>query len=146
MVTLFSYRITHDTGAAPNPFWGVCTLVICKPRIRLAAQVGDWIVGTASANSPSGNISDRMVYAIRVNRTMTMQEYDTYIQQFLPQKVARRVWKKAVGLVAVGRISQERCPFHVPIPRSDLSWSQSGVPSLTQHISTGFFHTLSQVV
>ena len=89
MVTLFSYRITHDTGAAPNPFWGVCTLVICKPRIRLAAQVGDWIVGTGSANSPIRDISDSVVYAMRVSQKMTMREYDTYTQQFLPQKVAK---------------------------------------------------------
>ena len=50
--------------------------------------------------------------------------------------------KKAVAWVAVGRISQERYLLGVPIARSDLSWSQSGVPSLAQHISTGFFHTL----
>lgn len=48
MTKLYSYCIPCDDGAAPNPFEGVCTLVICKPRIRLTAEVGDWIVGTGS--------------------------------------------------------------------------------------------------
>lgn len=42
---LFSYCIPVDDGAAPNPFWGVCTLAICKPAIRRVAEVGDWIAG-----------------------------------------------------------------------------------------------------
>lgn len=41
MPSLFSYCIPVDDGAAPNPYWGICTLVICKPRIRLAADIGD---------------------------------------------------------------------------------------------------------
>ena len=40
-------------------------------------------------------------------------------------------------------MSQERYLFGVPSPRSDLSWSGSGVPSLTQHGSTGFLNTLT---
>jgi hypothetical protein len=89
MAALYSYRITHDTGAAPNPFWGICTLVICRPGIRRATEAGDWIVGTGSSNSPIGDISDRVVYAMRVSQKMTMQECDMYTQQLLPQKVPR---------------------------------------------------------
>ena len=44
--------------------------------------------------------------------------------------------------VTVGRISQERDLFGVSIPGAGLFWSQSGVTSLTQHISTGFLNTL----
>ena len=61
---LFTYVVLHDTGAAPNPFWGTCTLVICKPRIRRAAQVGDWVVGTGSAESPIGDRRKHVVYAM----------------------------------------------------------------------------------
>ncbi len=39
-------------------------------------------------------------------------------------------------------MSQERYVFGVSIPRSDLFWCQGGVPSLAQHTSVGFFHTL----
>lgn len=31
---LFAYKMTHDTGFAPNPFWGYLTLATCKPKIR----------------------------------------------------------------------------------------------------------------
>ena len=43
MTKLYSYCLPYDDGAAPNPFWGTCTLVICKPAIRRTARVGDWI-------------------------------------------------------------------------------------------------------
>jgi hypothetical protein len=90
MATLFSYRIPYDAGSAPNPFWGVCTLVICKPRVRRAATVGDWIVGTGSSRSPLGDISDRVVYIMRVSRKVTMQEYDVLARTELRQKVPQR--------------------------------------------------------
>lgn len=59
---LYSYTITHDTGFAPNPFWGWCTLATCKPQIRRTAQVGDWIAGLSP--KATGN---RLVYAMQVS-------------------------------------------------------------------------------
>ncbi len=84
---LYSYCIRYDDGAAPNPFWGICTLVICKPAIRRCAQVDDWVVGLGSANSPIGDISDCVVYAMKVSDRMTMQEYDEYCQRHHPRKI-----------------------------------------------------------
>jgi hypothetical protein len=89
MPTLFSYCVRHDTGAAPNPFWGVCTLVICKPAIRRAAAVGDWIIGTGSVNSPIGDMSGKVVYVMKVTEKMTMQEYDAFTRQSLSEKVPK---------------------------------------------------------
>src|SRR5262249_2990283 len=66
-------------GAAPNPFWGTCTLVICKPGIRRKAVRGDWVVGTGSRNSEAGNLSKCVVYAMRVGRKLTMAEYDEWV-------------------------------------------------------------------
>jgi hypothetical protein len=83
---LYTYTLRHDSGAAPNPFWGVCTLVICKPAIRRAAEVDDWIVGLGSVNSPIGDISDRVVYAMKVTSKMTLEEYDQFCKTFLPKK------------------------------------------------------------
>ncbi|MGE3595803.1 MAG: hypothetical protein AB7N70_09645 [Dehalococcoidia bacterium] len=40
-----SYKMTHDTGFAPNPFWGCLTLATCKPGIRQTRGPGDWIAG-----------------------------------------------------------------------------------------------------
>jgi Nucleotide modification associated domain 2 len=78
MPTLFSYCIRYDIGSAPNPFWGLRTLAICKPNIRQSANVGDWVAGTGSAVSPIGNISDKVVYAMRVTHQMTMEDYDRF--------------------------------------------------------------------
>jgi hypothetical protein len=55
---LYSYCIPYDDGAAPNPYWEVCTLVICKPVIRRTARAGDSIVGTGSKKSPVGDAAD----------------------------------------------------------------------------------------
>jgi hypothetical protein len=52
----------HDTGFAPNPFYGYCTLACCKPEIRRSAQKGDWIVGLTP--KAGGN---RIVYYMRVD-------------------------------------------------------------------------------
>ena len=87
MSTLFSYCIPYDDGAAPNPFWGLCTLAICKPRIRQSANVGDWVVSTGSAVSPVGNVSDAIVYAMLVTQKMTMEDYDRFTQSELPRKI-----------------------------------------------------------
>jgi len=85
MTTLFSYCIPYNDGAAPNPFWGQCTLVICKPRIRRKAAVGDWVVGTGATGS-SGGVNS-VVYAMRVSRKMTMREYDGFTRKELPDKI-----------------------------------------------------------
>ncbi len=84
---LYSYCIPVDDGAAPNPYWGVCTLAICKPAIRRTAQVGDWVVGTGSARSPIGDIKQCVVYAMRVSEVLRMEEYDLYTRTELQEKI-----------------------------------------------------------
>jgi len=83
---LYSYTLTYDDGAAPNPFWGICSLSIRKPGIRLAAEIGDWVVGLGSPNSPFGDISDRLVYAMKVTGKMTLDEYDQFCKTFVAKK------------------------------------------------------------
>ena len=103
MTTLFSYCIPYDDGAAPNPFWGVCTLAICKPRIRQAANVGDWIVGTGSKNSPIGDVSNKVVYAMFVTQKMTMEDYDRFTKSELRRNI--RKWKAKVSADASATLS-----------------------------------------
>lgn len=76
MSRLFSYTIPVDDGAAPNPFRGMCSLAICKPGIRRVAKEGDWVAGLGSKNAPSGNLSGHLVYAMRVERSLSLKEYD----------------------------------------------------------------------
>lgn len=84
---LYSYCLRWDDGAAPNPFWGICTLAICKPAIRRTAKVEDWVVGLGSANSPIGNISDRVVYAMRITDIRSLWGYDILCQSKYPGKI-----------------------------------------------------------
>lgn len=83
---MFSYRVRYDAGSAPNPFWGICTLVICKPIIRRRARVGDWVVGTGSAASPTGDLSGSVVYAMQVTRTLSMPAYDVWSAKHLRKR------------------------------------------------------------
>lgn len=69
---LYSYVVARDYGFAPNPFYGVCTLATCKPRIRSAAEIGDWVLGTGSKTRVR---EKRVVYAMRVTETMTFTGY-----------------------------------------------------------------------
>ena len=84
---LFTYTIPVDDGAAPNPFGGYCTLAICKPAIRRAARVGDWVAGFGSKTSPSGNLSGKLVYAMEVNQVKSMEDYDRLASCQWPSKV-----------------------------------------------------------
>jgi hypothetical protein len=87
MPTLFSYCLRYDLGSAPNPFWGLCTLAICKPRIRQSAHIGDWVVGTGSAASLLKNNATSVVYAMRVTGKLTMEAYDQFSRSHLPTKM-----------------------------------------------------------
>jgi Nucleotide modification associated domain 2 len=84
---LFSYVVRHDTGLAPNPFWGVCTLALCKPGIRRAAREGDWIVGLGSKAARAGDLSGRVVFAMRVTKKMSLEDYDAFARESLPEKI-----------------------------------------------------------
>lgn len=72
---LHSYVVRYDSGFAPNPFYGMCTLATCKPDIRKSAAIGDWIVGCGS-NDHSVRRGGHLVYAMRVSETLRFEEYD----------------------------------------------------------------------
>ena len=69
-MSIFSHIINTDSGFAPNPFQGVCTLACCKPKIRKSAMPGDWVVGLTSKA-----LGHRLVYAMRVERSMPFKDY-----------------------------------------------------------------------
>jgi hypothetical protein len=69
---LHSYVLDHDYGFAPNPFYGVCTLATCKPRIREHAKLGDYVVGTGCAKRKRRGY---LIYLMRVSEITTFDEY-----------------------------------------------------------------------
>lgn len=71
---LYSYVVAYDSGFAPNPFYGLCTLATCKPEIRKNAQIGDWILGSGSANKTKYQ-GGRLVYAMCVSEVLTFNQY-----------------------------------------------------------------------
>lgn len=71
---LFSYVVRYDSGFAPNPFHGYCTLATCKPGIRQHAQVDDWLVGTGS-DAMGVRRGGYLVYAMRVTEVLSTEEY-----------------------------------------------------------------------
>ena len=84
---LFSYVVRWDDGAAPNPFHGLCTLAICKPMIRRVARPGDWVVGVGSAGARNGDLRGRVVYAMRVEDVITLEQYDRRAKAEWPHRI-----------------------------------------------------------
>ena len=105
---MFSYVVARDFGFAPNPFFGVCTLATCKPKIRAAAEVGDWIIGTGSAERKR---SGHVVYAMEVELSHTSPPS-------LNQKPSKNL--SSSSLLSIGS--------NTTAPLSTLS-SQPGTPS-----------------
>ena len=84
MTKLYSYVLREDTGFAPNPYHGFCTLACCKGPIRMRAEVGDWIIGTGSdaRGKWRGNY---ISYAMLVTDVLTFDEY-WRDERFLPKR------------------------------------------------------------
>ena len=92
LARLFSYVVRYDSGFAPNPFYGFCTLATCKPMIRRAAMVGDWIVGTGSS-AQAVNRGTRLVHAIKITETTDFRSY-WQDPRFAHKRPARRGSRK----------------------------------------------------
>lgn len=105
MTKIYSYVLRIDDGAAPNPFWELCTLTICKPAIRRNAQIGDWIIGTGSKNTKiqagkTYDFSDSIVYAMKVTDKKTLKEYNDFCKNDLTNKIPKwktKDWRFRVG-------------------------------------------------
>lgn len=73
-MNIFSYKVEHDLGLAPNPFHNFCTLAVCKSSIRRNKNlsIGDWVIGTGS--EALGN-TNHLIYAMKVEEKLTFNEY-----------------------------------------------------------------------
>ena len=73
---LFSYKLANDSGFAPNPFFGYLSLATCKPQIRRAKKVGDWIAGFTSKKLNNDDVgSEKLVYLMKVAKKI---DYNIY--------------------------------------------------------------------
>ena len=69
---LISYVVKHDTGFAPNPYYGFLTLATCKPKIRQSANIDDILVGTGSAQGIGNN---KIIYVGVVSEVLSTIDY-----------------------------------------------------------------------
>lgn len=96
MTTIRSYVVRYDSGFAPNPFYGYCTLSTCVPKIREASQIGDWVVGSGS-DDRSIRHGGHLVYAMRVEEILTFGEYDVDPRFDLKKPYRRGSRKQSCG-------------------------------------------------
>ena len=68
----YAYKMAHDYGFAPNPFFGTCSLANCKPKIRLGAKPGDWVIGTGSEKM---GLKDHLIHVMQITGKLTFEEY-----------------------------------------------------------------------
>jgi len=90
---LCSYIITSDTGLAPNPFWGYCTLAVCTPNHQgCTSEEGDWFVGISSKSH--GN---KLIYAMQVSEKLGFDKY-YHDPRFLKKRPNKNgTWKEQSG-------------------------------------------------
>lgn len=71
------YKLTVDSGFAPNAFWGRLTLATCKPGIRRKGKKAEWIAAFTSKRRPwrdsVGN--ERLISLMQVQRVAPYAEY-----------------------------------------------------------------------
>lgn len=79
---LYCYKMTHDTGFAPNPYHGILTLATCKPTIRRCAQEGYWISGwtsnTIQGKNQKFNLKgepQKLIYLALVSKKHSIADY-----------------------------------------------------------------------
>ena len=86
------YIIVTDSGLAPNPFYGSCTLALCTPNhMRARLKEDDWIVGCFRSGQPP-----RVVYVMQVDEVMLLDRYYRD-PRFICKKPSGNDWKTQVG-------------------------------------------------
>ena len=75
MVT-WTYRLDHDLGFAPNPFFGWCSLACCMGVIRKHAKLNDVIIGMAGSGKRGlGRYYPQLIYWMKVDVALTFDQY-----------------------------------------------------------------------
>lgn len=93
MTRLYSYVVREDTGLAPNPFWGWCTLAVCTPNHQGSrVRANDWIAGFLTKAR-----EHRFLYAMEVAEILDLDDY-YHDPRFEPKKPnLRGDWQQRCG-------------------------------------------------
>ncbi len=137
---LYSYVVAHDTGFAPNPFWGICTLACCKPRIRktVGAQLSAnpnlniWVVGLTPKHGDDGN---DIIYVMKVTEALSYADYFHQYPEKLPDFSRGDVVHKCGDNIyrPIDKLDVQYCQLrsaHSILPHSS-NWKEN--PDSTEH-------------
>ena len=108
-MNVFTYVIATDRGSAPNYDPPMATLAICKPKIRLAAHVGDLVV--AFTGSKLSAEPHAVCWAGIVSEKLTFAEYWDD-ERFATKKPGRSETPDNIYRSRGGRIEQEPNSSH----------------------------------
>ena len=85
---LIIYRIRVDQNVAPHVANGILTLTICKPKIRIGANVGDYVLALVADTNEEMKALKKIykadtkyflaAYLFRVDDIVTMQGYESW--------------------------------------------------------------------
>jgi hypothetical protein len=105
------YKMTVDTGFAPNPFHGICTLAACTPnRMNARLDPRDYIAGFRKTTNSYG-----LVFWMNVDGWMDYQDYFTDHRFRLKKPRVTGTW-------------QERCGDNIYYRKKNGQWHQ--IPSI----------------
>ena len=130
---IYCYKMTHDTGFAPNPYHGVLTLATCKPVIRKCAKEGYWISGWASnivqgKDQEFNDKAQKLIYLAKVSKVLSFEEYwNNYPQKRQPNKSVER-----------GKECFKSCGNSITIKNNDISFCGDNIYEPDDNESFGF--------
>lgn len=70
---IWRYVIKYDGGLAPHISGGLCSLALCKPRIRRYAKPGEWIIAFVAKGKANGR--PLIQYAMKVAENPSFENY-----------------------------------------------------------------------
>lgn len=88
--------MTSDTGFAPNPFWGYCTIAHCTPNHSTKLSSGDWIMGISGSEHIKGR--GKLIYIMKITEEkICLDDYfnDSRFQKKKPNM--NGIWQERCG-------------------------------------------------
>ena len=112
----FRYRMDHDYGFAPNPFWNYLTLATCKAQIRNSRTLatGDWIVGLGSKKMKN---EGTIIYAAQVEKIIPFDDYwnlpEYQVKKAITNGTLLQMYGDNVYHTVNGKVVQEHCAHSI---------------------------------
>lgn len=110
---LYCYKMTYDTGFAPNPEHNVLTLATCKPSIRRCASPGTWISGCTAIKVHPTEVgepivfdeNEKLIYLAKISKSIPFAEYWKEYKEKRPKKSAQGALVPPKDVAAINTIA-----------------------------------------